>query len=67
MALPEGSDQTTATDKSLLAAATTTDLPLVSARHSPGMSEHPAGYTETEPADAQAPDRANRRIPRSRS
>jgi hypothetical protein len=65
MPLPAGSDKTTDTDKSALAAAAIAKLPLVKARHKPGASEHPAGRTE--PADSRMPTRAARREPHAGS
>jgi len=65
MPLPAGSDKTTDTDKSALAAAVEAKLPLVKARHTPGASEHPAGRTE--PAGAAKPSRSARREPHAGS
>jgi hypothetical protein len=63
MALPAGTDQTTDTDKSLLAGAAEAELPLVAARHKRGESEHPAGRTEPQSADSGKPTGAARREP----
>jgi hypothetical protein len=51
MTLPGGTDQTTDTDRSLLEAAATADLPRVQPRHGEGKAEHPPGRTEP-PGDA---------------
>lgn len=68
MALPAGTDQTTDTDKSLLAGAAKAKLPLVAARHKPdAKSEHPPGRTEAQPADGHESTGAARRQPRTGS
>lgn len=65
MALPAGTDQTTDTDKSLLAGSAEAELPLVVARHKRGESEHPPGRTEPQPADSGKPTGAARRKPQA--
>ena len=60
MALPGGTDPTTETDRSLLEAAATADLPIVNPRDKRAGSEHPAGRTEV-PADAPGGEPGARR------
>jgi hypothetical protein len=67
MALPPGSDQTTDTDRALLAGAANAQLATVTPRHRPGGSEHPPGHVPAQPADPAEPSDAARREPRAGS